>query len=80
MNQLRSDMNEVKRSLARQLRAKGGFVGVGVGDDEIRLYAASETAPVVEYFRSQHGTTYRGYPVAVVLSPGFRADRPRSAL
>lgn len=62
------DLNEAKRSLGRELRSKEGFVGVGTGNGEIRLYALDEGAPVVEFLRARFGTTYRGYHVSVLLS------------
>lgn len=67
-----SDINDAKRALARELRTKAGFVGVGVASGVIRLYAKSEAAPVVVFLTKRHGATYRGFPVSVVKSPGFR--------
>lgn len=64
---------EAKRALARALREQEGFVGVGVDNDGIRLYALSEDAPVVRHFRSRYGEKYRGIAVSVVRSTGFRA-------
>ena len=68
-------IDDAKRALGRVLRSQDGFVGVGVGADGIRLYARSEEAPVVRYFRSRYGRTYRGFPVSIVPSPGFRPTR-----
>ena len=69
------DIQQAKRSLGRELRACDGFVGIGVGDDGIRLYAESETAPVVKMLRDRWGTTYEGFSISVVLSEGFRAQQ-----
>lgn len=66
------DIQEAKRSLARDLRVCEGFVGVGIHANTIRLYATNETAPVVEELRNRWGTTYQGYSVSVVPSRGFR--------
>ena len=66
-------IDDAKRALGRALRSQDGFVGVGVGGGGIRLYARSEEAPVVRYFRSCYGRTYRGFPVSIVPSSGFRA-------
>ena len=71
-------IQEAKRSLGRELRAQKGFVGVGLGRNAIRLYAHEESAPVVKTLRSRWGDTYEGYPVSVVLSPGFGARRQRT--
>ena len=70
-------IDDAKRALGRALRAQDGFVGVGVGVGAggIHLYARSEAAPVVRYFRSRYGRTYRGFPVSIVPSSGFRAMR-----
>ena len=67
------DISEAKRALGRELRSKVGFVGIGIAEDRIRLYAKDQSAPVVEFFEARYGTTYRGYSVSVVTSPGFRA-------
>ena len=69
-----ADIQAAKRALGRALRSREGFVGVGLGPTGIRLYAQSEQAPVVEHFRSRYGDTYRGFDVAIVPSPGFRAS------
>ena len=68
----RADIYRAKRALARELRLKAGFVGVGVADDLIRLYVKSEDSPAVQYFRSRYGHTYEGHSVTVILSTGFR--------
>ena len=68
-----SPVLDAKRALARALREQEGFVGVGVDDDGIRLYALSEDAPVVRHFRSRYGEKYRGIAVSVVRATGFRA-------
>lgn len=68
-------IDDAKRALGRALRAQDGFLGVGIGAGGIRLYARSEEAPVVHYFRSRYGRTYRGFPVSIVPSSGFRAMR-----
>jgi len=73
-----TDIQQAKRSLGRALRACDGFVGIGVGDDGIRLYAESDTAPVVKMLRDRWGTTYEGFSISVVLSDGFRAQQRRS--
>lgn len=67
-----SDINDAKRALGRELRTKDGFVGIGVANDAIRLYAKSEAAPVVVFLTRRYGATYRGFPVSVVKSPRFR--------
>ena len=67
------DIQEAKRSLARDLRVCEGFVGVGIHANTIRLYATDESAPVVKQLRNRWGTTYQGYAVSVVPSRGFRA-------
>ena len=74
-----TDLRRAKRSLGRKLRAVDGFVGVGVGEGGIRVYAAAADAPVVSVLKDQWGDTYEGYPVSVVLSPGFRAQGGASA-
>lgn len=73
MTDARADILQAKRVLARELRLKAGFVGVGVANDLIRLYATSKESPAVEFFRSRYGNTYEGHSVAVVLSTGFHA-------
>ncbi len=73
-----TDIQQAKRSLGRELRACEGFVGVGIGGDGIRLYAESETAPVVKMLRDRWGATYEGFAISVVLSEGFRAQQRRS--
>ena len=65
-------IDDAKRALGRALRAQDGFAGVGVGADGVRLYARSEEAAVVRYFRSRYGRTYRGFPVSIDSSSGFR--------
>ena len=77
MSRTRLTIAEAKRSLGQQLRTIDGFVGIGVGDGDIRLYVVDSTAPVVEHFRANFGDSYIGYPVSLVLSPGFRADGTR---
>lgn len=66
-----SDIQAAKRSLGRELRALDGFVGVGIDQRGIRLYAKARTAPVVKRLRERWGSSYRGFPVSVVLSDGF---------
>lgn len=74
-----TNVREAKRSLGRELRALEGFVGVGVGSgDNIRLYATAADAPVVTALKARWGEFYEGFPVSVVLSPGFRAQAHRS--
>ena len=73
-------IDDAKRALGRALRAQDGFVGVGVGTDGIRLYARSEETPVVRYFRSRYGRTYRGFPVSIVPSSGFRPTRAEAGI
>ena len=68
-------IQRAKRSLGRDLSAQEGFVGVGIADNTIRLYARAETAPVVKALRSRWGDTYQGHPVSIVLSSGFRAHQ-----
>ncbi len=70
-----TDIQQAKRSLGRELRACEGFVGVGIGEDGIRLYAESETAPVVKMLRDKWGATYEGFTISVVLSEGFKAQQ-----
>ena len=74
MSQTRLSISEAKRSLVRQLRTIDGFVGIGVGDGDIRVYVVDSTAPVAAHFRTNFGDSYSGYPVSIVLSPGFRAQ------
>ena len=69
-----SDITEAKRALGRELRSKDGFVGIGLAEGHIRLYANDQSAPVVEFFEAHYGNTFRGYSVSVVTSPGFRAQ------
>ena len=69
-----SDIHTAKRSLRRKLRALDGFVGIGVDERGIRLYAAAETAPVVKFLHDRWGDTYEGFHVSVVLSDGFKAQ------
>ena len=68
-----TDIRQAKRSLARELRTVDGFVGVGIGEKGIRLYASAETAPVVKVLRDKWGNRYKGFAVSVVLSDGFEA-------
>ena len=68
-----SPLLDAKRDLARALSEQEGFVGVGADNDGIRLYALSDDAPVVRYFRSRYGEKYRGITVSIVHSAGFRA-------
>lgn len=70
-----TDIQKAKRSLGRELRTCEGFVGVGIGEDGIRLYAESETAPVVKMLRNKWGATYEGFTISVVLSEGFKAQQ-----
>ena len=67
-----SDIHDAKRALGRELRTKDGFVGLGIAQDVIRLYATSDAAPVAVFLTKRYGATYRGFPVSVVTSPGFR--------
>ena len=67
-------IDQAKKTLGRELRTHEGFVGVGVGNGVIRLYARAETAPVVQVLRTRWGETYEGFPVSVVLSSGFKAS------
>ena len=69
-----TDIRHAKHMLGRELRAVEGFVGLGVGRDGIRVYASSDDAPVVSTLRDRWGDTYEGFPVAVVVSQGFRAQ------
>lgn len=69
-----SDIHSAKRSLGRELRALDGFVGIGVDGRRLRLYATAETAPVVKRLRQRWGATYRGFPVSVIVSQGFKAQ------
>ena len=69
-----TDIRQAKRSLGRELRAFEGFVGLGISDDGIRLYANSETAPVVKMLRDRWGATYQGFTISVVLTEGFKAQ------
>ena len=77
MPQTRLSITEAKRSLGQKLRMMDGFVGIGVGDGNIRLYVVDQSAPVVKHFRAHFGDSYVGYPVSLVLSPGFRAHGKR---
>lgn len=77
MSQSRLSISEAKRSLGQQLRMIDGFVGIGVGDGDIRVYVVDSTAPVAAHFRANFGDSYSGYPVSLVLSPGFRAHEKR---
>ena len=69
-----NDIHTAKRSLGRELRALDGFVGVGIDEKGIRLYAAATTAPVVKLLHDRWGDTYEGFHVSVVLSDGFKAQ------
>jgi hypothetical protein len=69
-----SDIQTAKRSLGRELRALDGFVGVGIGEGGIRVYAIAETAPVVKMLNDRWGDTYEGFHVSVVLSDGFKSQ------
>ena len=73
-----TDIRQAKRSLGRELRAADGFVGVGIGRDGIRLYAKTETAPVVKLLRDKWGTKYKGFEVSVVLADRFEAQSQAS--
>ena len=73
-----TDIRQAKRSLARELRAVEGFVGVGIGEEGIRLYATAETAPVVKMLRDKWGNRYQGFAVSVVLSDAFGAQSQAS--
>lgn len=68
-------IEQAKRSLGRELRADEGFVGVGIGAGSvIRLYAKTETAPVVQHLRKTWGASYEGFDVSIVVSPGIEAQ------
>ena len=69
-----TEIQQAKRSLGRELRALDGYVGVGIGQEGIRVYAIAETAPVVKLLHDRWGDTYKGFPVSVVLSDGFKAQ------
>ena len=71
-------VRQAKRSLGRELRDVEGFMGVGVGDGEIRVYAVAADAPVVSVLKRRWGDTYEGFPISVVLSLGFHAQRAES--
>lgn len=68
-----TEIQQAKRSLGRELCAVEGFVGVGIGNEGIRLYASDDAAPVVEQFREKWGSSYEGFAVSVVLSDGFKS-------
>ena len=69
-----SDVQTAKRSLGCELRALDGFVGVGIGEDGIWVYAIAETAPVVRVLNDRWGYTYEGVHVSAVLSDGFKSQ------
>ena len=71
------DIQTAKRSLGRELRALDGYVGIGIDERGIRVYAKAESAPVVQRLRERWGGIYRGFPVSVVLSRGFRTRSHR---
>ncbi|MYD95611.1 MAG: hypothetical protein F4Y02_18440 [Chloroflexi bacterium] len=73
-----TDIRQAKRSLGRELGTVGGFVGVGIGQDGIRLYASDETAPVVKVLRDKWGNRYKGFAVSVIVSDGFKAHSQAS--
>ena len=71
------DIETAKRSLGRELRALDGFVGIGIDQNGIRLYAKAEAAPVVKLLHERWGTIYEGFHVSVVLTDGFKARSPQ---
>ena len=73
-----NDIRQAKRSLGRELRAVDGFVGVGIGHDGIRLYAKTESAPVVKRLHERWGTKYEGFPVSIVVTDGFEAQSQKT--
>lgn len=65
-------IREAKRDLARNLRDRDGFVGVGIGNDSVlRLYVRAESSSARQILRSRWNDTYEGYPVTVTISTGF---------
>ena len=58
---------EAKRELSRKLRGREDVVAVGLGEGVIHVYV-SGTAP------EDVASTYRGFPVKFIRSPGFSAQ------
>lgn len=73
-----NDILTAKRSLGRELHALDGFIGVGIDESGIRLYATAESSPVVKLLHDRWGDTYEGFRVSVVLSDGFKTQ-PQTA-
>ena len=65
---------EAKLKLGKELRPYDGFVGIGVGDDEIRVYVRNESAKANQVLKNRWGDSYEGFPVHVILSPGFQTS------
>ena len=68
-----TDMNDAKRTLGQEVRMLEGFVGVGLGANEIRLYVEGSETPIVKYMREHYGDHYAGYTIHLIPTPGFRA-------
>ena len=72
----RSSLNDAKRDLGREVRMLEGFVGLGLGANEIRLYVAGFETPVAKYVQEHYGNHYAGYYIRLLRSSGFRATFP----
>ena len=70
-----SSLNDAKRALGREVRTLKGFVGIGLGANEIRLYVEGFETPIVKYLREHYGRPcrYDGYDIRLIPTPGFRA-------
>lgn len=70
-----SSLNAAKRALGREGQMLEGFVGIGLGANEIRLYVESFETPIVKYMHEHYGhrCRYAGYPIHLIPTPGFRA-------
>lgn len=64
-------ITEAKRELGQELRPYDGFVGIGIGDDEIRIYVRNESMKIKRALRERWGDSYEGYPINVIESSGF---------
>ena len=68
-----TDMNTAKRTLGQEVRMLEGFIGIGLGANEIRLYVEGIETPVVKYLQEHYGDHYAGYVIHLISTPGFRA-------
>lgn len=67
-----SNLDNAKRALGREVGMLRGFVGIGLGANEIRLYVEDFETLIVKYVQSQYGNYYDGHAIQLIRTPGFR--------